>query len=73
MRVGDSEVVGVVAKLVTVKDRVLAEVLAESCHSILAYVVVKTGDCRESLADLLQNRKLPCPDILPYDQMLPYQ
>lgn len=65
--------VGVAAQLAAVKGRLLAEVLAENYYSSLAYVIVKTGNCRERLVALLQNRKLPCPDILPYDQMLPYQ
>lgn len=62
-----------VAGLATVKDKALAEVLAETYLGSLEYVVVETGACQDRLISLLQARSLPCPDILPYDQLLPYR
>lgn len=62
-----------VAGLATVKNRALAEVLAETYYGSLEYVVVKTGACRDRLISLLQKEDLPCPDILPYDQLLAYK
>ncbi|KAL3142162.1 hypothetical protein ABBQ38_002520 [Trebouxia sp. C0009 RCD-2024] len=70
---GDKELVGVVAGLATVKNKALAEVLAETYYGSLDYVVVKTGACRDRLITLLQKKSLPCPDILPYDQLLAYK
>lgn len=70
---GDGEVVGVLAQLATVKDVALSEVLAAHLYSQLACVVVKTSECRQRLASTLAAEGLPCPDILPYDQLTPYR
>lgn len=69
---GGHEVVGVLAKLGTVKDVALSEVLAEHLHSDLACVVVTTSECQQRLASMLATARLPCPDVLPYDQLTSY-
>lgn len=61
-----------IANMATVGNQKLAEVLAEDCFQELGYVVVETGACRERLVTLLQTKKLPIPDILSYEHVLPY-
>lgn len=70
---GDDDVVGALAELGTVKDVALSEVLAEYLYSSLACVVVMTSECRQRLVSMLATAGLPCPDVLPYDQLKPYR
>ena len=65
--------VGVVAKLATVDNQTLSEILAEKLYDSLTYVVVESTECRERLCRTLEKKRLPCPDILPYDQLVSYR
>lgn len=73
MVAGDPESVGVLAQLATVDDTALSQVLASQYRGLLAVVVVQTGACTQRMNQVLQQARLPLPDILSLSHSQPYK
>lgn len=66
---GDSEVLGVFAKMATVQDPALSKVLAYYYDSELSTLVVRSSTCAQRLKQRLQQKQACLPDILPLDHL----
>ena len=69
LRSGQSGVIGVLAQLINIEDERLATIASYSLRGLLGVIIVEDTSSRAELANMLNGKKYPMPDVVPLSQV----